>query len=124
MSEGIPLIARIELADSGGVICAVYQKTKYSFEFQFIRNEKIFFTKSMMNPDEDKFVDLLTEAEVEFITFSAIYDAAGLLEDVIKDPKEIYKKELEKLKKHFKILEKKELDPYEIDHMLVVMQKI
>lgn len=42
--------------------------------------------------------------------------------DVVKEPGEIYKKELEKLKKHFKILDKKELDPYEKDHMFVVMK--
>jgi fibrillarin-like pre-rRNA processing protein len=43
--------------------------------------------------------------------------------DVTKPPREIYRKELEKLQKHFEILEKKELDPYEKDHMLVVMRK-
>ena len=43
--------------------------------------------------------------------------------DVTKPPREIYKKELEKLQKHFAILEKLELDPYEKDHMLVVMRK-
>jgi len=43
--------------------------------------------------------------------------------DVTRPPKEIYKKELEKLEKHFTILERLELDPYEKDHMLVVMGK-
>jgi len=43
--------------------------------------------------------------------------------DVTKPPKEIYRQELAKLQKHFEILEKKELDPYEKDHMLVVMRK-
>ncbi len=42
--------------------------------------------------------------------------------DVVADPKDIYRKELEKLKKHFKILDKKELDPWEKDHMFVVMK--
>ena len=43
--------------------------------------------------------------------------------DVTKPPREIYRKELEKLQGHFEILEKIELDPYENDHMLVVMGK-
>jgi len=43
--------------------------------------------------------------------------------DVTKPPKEIYKQELAKLQEHFEILEKKELDPYEKDHMLAVMRK-
>jgi fibrillarin-like pre-rRNA processing protein len=43
--------------------------------------------------------------------------------DVTKTPKEIYRQELSKLEKHFEILEKVELDPYEKDHMLVVMRR-
>jgi fibrillarin-like pre-rRNA processing protein len=43
--------------------------------------------------------------------------------DVVKDPKQIYKQELSKLREHFKILEKVRLDPYEKDHMFVVMKK-
>ncbi len=43
--------------------------------------------------------------------------------DVTKPPREIYRKEIQKLEKHFQILEKIELDPYEKDHMLVVMRK-
>jgi len=43
--------------------------------------------------------------------------------DVTKPPKEIYSQELAKLQKRFEILEKIELDPYEKDHMLVVMRK-
>jgi fibrillarin-like pre-rRNA processing protein len=42
--------------------------------------------------------------------------------DVTKPPKEIYKQEEEKLKKVFKILERKELDPYEKDHLFLVMK--
>jgi len=43
--------------------------------------------------------------------------------DVTKPPREIYRQEIAKLQKHFKILEKIELDPYEKDHMLVVMKR-
>jgi fibrillarin-like pre-rRNA processing protein len=43
--------------------------------------------------------------------------------DVTKPPREIYRQELAKLEKHLQILEKIELDPYEKDHMLVVMRK-
>jgi len=42
--------------------------------------------------------------------------------DVTKEPETVYKKELAKLEKHFKILDKLKLDPYEKDHMLVVMK--
>lgn len=42
--------------------------------------------------------------------------------DVTKDPKQIYKEALEKLEKHFEILEKVELDPFEKHHLFVVMK--
>jgi fibrillarin-like pre-rRNA processing protein len=41
--------------------------------------------------------------------------------DVTKRPGEIYARELEKLKRTFKIVEKLQLDPYEKDHLFVVM---
>lgn len=42
--------------------------------------------------------------------------------DVTKKPPEIYEMCLNELKKHFKILEKVELDPYEKAHLFVVMK--
>jgi fibrillarin-like pre-rRNA processing protein len=44
--------------------------------------------------------------------------------DVVKKPEEVYRQELAKLEKHFKILDKVRLDPFEKDHMFVVMKKI
>lgn len=42
--------------------------------------------------------------------------------DVTKEPKDVYKQEIEKLKQVFEIVEKKELDPFEKDHMFVVLR--
>jgi len=42
----------------------------------------------------------------------------------VEDPHAIYKKCLEELEKHFKILDKVELDPYEKYHLFVVLQKL
>ncbi|MCK5023603.1 MAG: fibrillarin-like rRNA/tRNA 2'-O-methyltransferase [Candidatus Aenigmarchaeota archaeon] len=42
--------------------------------------------------------------------------------DVVREPKEIYKQELKKLKERFEIVDKVILDPYEKDHMFVVMK--
>jgi len=42
--------------------------------------------------------------------------------DVTKDPLQVYAEELKKLKHHFKILYKVELEPYEKDHLFVVMK--
>jgi len=43
--------------------------------------------------------------------------------DVTKNPKEVYKKCLKELEKHFEILDKVELDPYEKMHLFVVMKR-
>ena len=42
--------------------------------------------------------------------------------DVTKDPRQIYRECLQELEKHFEILDKVELDPYEKFHMFVVMR--
>lgn len=43
--------------------------------------------------------------------------------DVTKTPKEIYKECLKEMEKHFEILDKVELDPYEKMHLFVVMKR-
>lgn len=42
--------------------------------------------------------------------------------DVTKDPRKVFKEELDKLVKHFRVIDKVELEPYELDHMFVVMR--
>jgi len=42
--------------------------------------------------------------------------------NVVKKPEKVYREVLEKLEKHFRIIEKFELEPYEKDHMFVVMR--
>jgi fibrillarin-like pre-rRNA processing protein len=42
----------------------------------------------------------------------------------VEDPKVIYQRCLEELEKHFNILDKVELDPYEKYHLFVVLQKL
>lgn len=43
--------------------------------------------------------------------------------DVTKDPRKVFKEEIDKLVKHFRVIDKVELEPYELDHMFVVMKK-
>lgn len=43
--------------------------------------------------------------------------------NVVKPPEEVYRQEIAKLEKHFKILERVRLDPFEKDHLFVVMKK-
>ncbi len=42
--------------------------------------------------------------------------------DVVKPPRQVYEECLQKLEKHFEVLDKAELDPYEKAHMYLVMR--
>ncbi len=44
--------------------------------------------------------------------------------DVTKDPKQVYMEQLALFGKHFRIVDKTRLDPYEKDHLFVVMQPL
>ncbi len=43
--------------------------------------------------------------------------------NVVKKPEQVYKEELKKLTSFFKIIDKARLDPYEKDHLFVLMRK-
>ena len=43
--------------------------------------------------------------------------------DVTKNPRDIYKQELEKLSKKLKVIQSLELDPFERDHLFILMKK-
>jgi fibrillarin-like pre-rRNA processing protein len=88
---------------------------------------------SWVEPVDLVFQDVATDDQSEIIIRnaerflkpggSAMLSIKSRSIDVTKPPREIYRKEIEKLQKHFRILEKLELDPYEKDHMLVVMDR-
>lgn len=42
--------------------------------------------------------------------------------DVTKEPRDVYKEQLKLLEKHFKVMDKVELDPFEKDHLFVLMK--
>ena len=78
------------------------------------------------------FQDVATNDQSEIVTRNALQflknDGYAMVAiksrsiDVTKKPRHIYKQELEKLRNKFSIVEKLELDPYEKDHLFIVMQ--
>jgi fibrillarin-like pre-rRNA processing protein len=42
--------------------------------------------------------------------------------DTVKDPKIVFREEKEKLARDFRIVEEKDLKPYDKDHMLLVLE--
>jgi len=87
---------------------------------------------SWVEPCDILYQDVATEDQSEILIRNAEKflkrDGFALLAiksrsiDVTKEPKDVYKEELEKLKKVFEILEKMELDPFEKDHLFVVLK--
>ncbi len=42
--------------------------------------------------------------------------------DVVKNPKEVFKQEMAKLKEHFEVIEEIDIEPFEKDHELIVLK--
>lgn len=79
---------RLELPSTSGVECEIRESLgRDEYVFTFYQNERAI--KSSTVSDEklsiDQMVDLLSDAGVEFFSFSAIFDVAELLIDSIKE---------------------------------------
>ncbi len=87
---------------------------------------------SWVEPCDIVYQDVATEDQTEILIRNcekflkkggfALYAIKSRSIDVTKEPKEIYKQEIEKLKQFFEVVEKKELDPFEKDHMFLVLK--
>ncbi|OLS27512.1 MAG: hypothetical protein HeimC3_02910 [Candidatus Heimdallarchaeota archaeon LC_3] len=84
---------RIELPFSGNTICEIRKDSRKTI-LTFYKNNKQIGQKSFMGDlTEDGLVDGLATAGVEFLTFSAVYDASSL---ILKTVKELEDQESEK----------------------------
>jgi hypothetical protein len=77
---------RLELPSTSGVECEIREDND-SYIINFYQNDRQInsSTISISRLDQERMVDLLTEAEIEFFSFSAIFDIADLLVKTIKD---------------------------------------
>lgn len=84
--------------------------------------EKVDFVyEDIADPDQIKILIRNCEKFLKKGGYAAIAIKSQSI-DVTKPPKEIYEECLKELKKHFDILDKVELDPYEKFHLFVVMK--
>ncbi len=98
-----------------------------------LANAKLPGTYSWVEPVDILFQDAATDDQSEILIRNsdkflknggiALYSLKSRSMDVTKEPKEIYRIEEEKLMKHFTILEKILLDPFELDHAFFVLKK-
>ncbi len=78
---------RLELPSTSGVECEVRKDlNRDEYVFTFFQNERKLKSTaiSVTQVNQDKMVDLLSDAGVEFFSFSAIFDVADLLLSTIK----------------------------------------
>ncbi|MHA2203631.1 MAG: hypothetical protein ACW991_08070, partial [Candidatus Hodarchaeales archaeon] len=78
---------RLELPSTSGVECEIRESlSREEYIFTFYQNERTIKSSAVSNEklNIDQMVDLLSDAGVEFFSFSAIFDVAELLIDSIK----------------------------------------
>lgn len=80
-----------------------------------------FIYEDVASPDQIQILIRNTRKFLKPSGFAAIAIKSQSI-DVIKKPEKIYEESLKELDKHFEILHKVELDPYEKHHMFVIMK--
>lgn len=79
---------RLELPSTSGVECEIRESlSRQEYVFTFFQNERVIKTSTISHSQLtiDQMVDLLSDAGVEFFSFSAIFDVAELLLQTVKD---------------------------------------
>ncbi|MFW9855525.1 MAG: hypothetical protein ACFFFG_10715 [Candidatus Thorarchaeota archaeon] len=82
---------RLELPSTSGVECEIHESFKRDeYILKFYQNERLIKTSTLTGPFvQDTLVELLSEAEIEFFSFSAIFDVADLLLEHVKAFREL-----------------------------------
>lgn len=113
----------IPLAEKRGNIAPILGDSRKPEEYEGLILEKVDLVFEDVASDDQ--IPILIRNCDKFLRLAgyAIIAIKSQSIDVIKKPKEVYREALAELEKHFEILEKVELDPYEKHHMFVVMRK-
>ena len=118
-----PLKDLVRVAEIRGNILPILSDTRKPEEYENTILEKVdLLYEDVADPDQTQILIRNAERFLKPKGFAIIAIKSQSI-DVIKNPKEIYKECLEELEKHFEILDKIELDPYDKFHLFVVMKK-
>lgn len=112
----------IPVAEERGNIAPILGDTRKPEEYGSLILEKVDFVFEDVASDDQ--IPILIRNCDKFLKSHgyAMISIKSQSIDVVKKPKEVYREALEELEKHFEIIEKVELDPYEKHHMLVVLR--
>jgi fibrillarin-like pre-rRNA processing protein len=112
----------VNVAEQRGNIIPILSDARLTENYEGVILEKVDLVyEDVASPDQIK---IMIGNAREFLTPEGMAMIAIKSQsiDVTKSPREIYKVCLKELKKHFEIMDKVELDPYEKAHMFVVMK--
>ena len=109
-------------AEKRGNIIPILADARKPEEYENIVLEKVdLLYEDVADPDQIQILIRNAEKFLKPNGFAAIAIKSQSISST-KPPKEVYKECLEELEKHFEILNKVELDPYEKAHLFVVMK--
>lgn len=113
----------IPIAEERGNIAPILGDTRKPEEYESLILEKVDFVFEDVASDDQ--IPILIRNCDKFLKPNgyAMISIKSQSIDVTKKPKEVYRESLAELEKHFNVIEKTELDPYEKHHMLVVLTK-
>ncbi|MFX0116962.1 MAG: hypothetical protein ACFFB3_20610, partial [Candidatus Hodarchaeota archaeon] len=76
---------RVELPHTAAIFCAVIQQPgKRGFDLDFIQDGKVIHKEMSVEKDADLVVELLVTAQIEFVSFSAVYQAGDLIVEAME----------------------------------------
>lgn len=112
----------VNVAENRGNIIPILSDARLTENYNGVILEKVDLVyEDVASPDQ---IEIMVRNAQEFLKPNGVAMIAIKSQsiDVTKPPREIYKVCLKDLEKHFEIIDKVELDPYEKAHMFVVMK--
>src|SRR3989344_7490580 len=108
------------VASNRGNIVPILANAKLPEQYSWIEKVDIVY-QDVASDDQSEVMIRNCKEFLKSTGFAAMVIKARSM-NVVKDPQEVYKQEIQKLEKHFKIVEKMQLDPYEKDHLFLLME--
>lgn len=113
----------IHVAEERGNIAPILGDTRKPEDYEALISEKVDFVFEDVASDDQ--IQILIRNCDKFLKSGghAMISIKSQSIDVTRSPREVYRECLAELEKHFKVIEKVELDPHEKHHLLVVLKK-
>ena len=110
----------IENTEGRENVIPIHGDARKYHEYEEVGKVEVIY-QDVAQPDQD---DILIENAKMFLNKGGIAMICIKSQsiDVVAEPKEVFEKVLDKLSKHFEVLEKIKIEPYDKDHLFVVLK--